>query len=140
MEHLWSRADANSGNRRQRRGPRNPLNYCEPLQRVATVCYRANMVWRGSTVRVRQRACMKCVQIFICCLLFMQHAGSPRLHLRKRDACRSFATPRDTLIERCRRAFFDDVDFATPEDRLLGSPTGVEVDPPRVAREDALPL
>src|SRR5437870_10753298 len=37
MEHLWSRADATGGNRRQRQGARNPLNY---LRTVATGCHR----------------------------------------------------------------------------------------------------
>jgi hypothetical protein len=36
----------------------------------------------GSTVRVRQRASTKCLQIGISSRLSMQRAGTPRVHLR----------------------------------------------------------
>jgi hypothetical protein len=45
MEHLWSPAGATGGNRWQMGDPRKPLKQADP-----------QMVRRGSTVRVRQRA------------------------------------------------------------------------------------
>jgi len=42
----------------------------------------ASMVRRGSTVRVRQRASTKCLQIGISSRLSMHRAGTPRVHLR----------------------------------------------------------
>ena len=41
---------------------------------------RTSMVRRGSTVRVRQRGCTKCLQIGISSRLCVQHAGTPRVH------------------------------------------------------------
>jgi hypothetical protein len=49
------------------------------ISRVAEA--RTSMVRRGSTVRVRQRALMKCLQISISCQRFMQHAGTSRVRL-----------------------------------------------------------
>ncbi len=40
------------------------------------------MVRRGSTVRVRQRASVKCLQICICCCLLEEQADTIRTHLR----------------------------------------------------------
>jgi hypothetical protein len=56
VEHLWSRADANSGNRWQVAHARNRLNKPRPLRSASVSCSRSEMVRRGSTVRVRQRA------------------------------------------------------------------------------------
>jgi hypothetical protein len=43
---------------------------------------RASMVRRGSTVRVRQRACTKALQVGISCCLLVEHADTERTHLR----------------------------------------------------------
>ena len=59
----------------------DPPKHCKPLPALATNCRQERMVRRGSTVRVRQRASMKCLQIGISRRLFMQHAGTPRVHL-----------------------------------------------------------
>jgi hypothetical protein len=52
------------------------------------------MVRRGSTVRVRQRACMKCLQMALLCCLNLEHADTFRTHLRY---ARRIATSRDAF-------------------------------------------
>jgi len=74
-------------------------NKPKPLPWVATGCVRSSMVRRGSTVRVRQRASAKCLQIGICCRLFEQHAGTRGYIRGKRVARRHLATPSGTASE-----------------------------------------
>src|SRR5215203_5385994 len=59
MEHLWSRAVATNGNRRQTHQPRTPPDY---LLSSAIACIQLRRMLHGkegSTVRVRQRALQK---------------------------------------------------------------------------------
>jgi hypothetical protein len=81
MEPLWSPAVATSGNRWQMPRPRKPQKQAKP---VGPGCHQlpANfMVRRGSTVRVRQRASTKCLQIWISRRLLEQRTGTSRVHL-----------------------------------------------------------
>jgi len=81
MEPLWSPVVATGSNQRQINFAGSGENQRNPLPPVATGCIRSSMVRRGSTVRVRQRASPKCLQIGISCRLSAQHAGTARVHL-----------------------------------------------------------
>ena len=67
---------ATSGNSRVRMNRRNKP---EPLPWVATGCVRRSMVRRGSTVRVRQRACLKALRMGILCCLPWRDLDSSRV-------------------------------------------------------------
>jgi hypothetical protein len=68
LEHYWSRADANGSNEWQSR-IREIGSTAQQLSPLAVVsCAHNDMVRRGSTVRVRQRA-LKVLQIAISCCL-----------------------------------------------------------------------
>jgi len=72
-------------------------NRCRWLPTVA-----AEMVRRGSTVRVRQRASVKCLQIGTLVLSVRRNPRTQNGHISgTRDALRRLATPSDTIfIER----------------------------------------
>ena len=63
MEPLWSPVVATGGDRSQIAQAQTPSKQAKPLPWVATGCRKQRMVRRGSTVRVRQRASRKCLQI-----------------------------------------------------------------------------
>jgi hypothetical protein len=63
-----------------------------------TSCATPSVVRRGSTVRVRQRAFGKCLQIGTSCRLHGEHADTPRTHLRY---ARRTPTPRDAARRNC---------------------------------------
>src|SRR5207245_10161970 len=56
-------------------------NRREPFPWVATDCHGKCHGKEGSTVRVRQRAYTKFLQMGISCRLLVQHAGTRRVHL-----------------------------------------------------------
>jgi hypothetical protein len=80
MEPLWSPGVATGGSQRQIDRTVKPRKQAKS---VATGCHwlpATFMVRRGSTVRVRQRASEKCLQIGISCCLRLERADTFRTH------------------------------------------------------------
>src|SRR5712691_9548246 len=88
MERLWKNAGATGRKRSERFKPRNGSTSQISFPPAATACPQNRMVRRGSTVRVRQRACTKCLLIQVLRRLRRKRLGRKielRQSLRKLD-------------------------------------------------------
>ena len=82
----WSSCGAErsqpSASHRKHSRPKTAEGKPKPLRSASLHRLSTSMVRRGSTVRVRQRAYLKCLQSALCCCLSTEHADTFRTHLR----------------------------------------------------------